>query len=340
MRAMVLHEFGGPLTLEDVEKPRIGDFDVLVKVKACGVCGTDLKISAGGLMPGITVPHILGHESAGEVVEVGSRVEGVGEGDRVCVYFYVTCGNCEYCRVGREDLCINVELIGFHIDGGYADYLKVPARNIVKIPQEISYEEASILPDAVCTSLHALRERAKLKAGDDLLIMGTGGVGLHAVQIGKLCGARVITVDIVKERLQMAQEAGAEKSINSKEEDVVETVKELTKGRGVDVVLEVVGYPETVDISIECLKRGGKIILVGYSPERKFSAYPLNFVLNELEILGSRASTRQELHDTVNLVQAGKIKPIVTDTFSLEEANQLHKKLKAGGFRGRAVLKP
>ncbi|MCL5960183.1 MAG: alcohol dehydrogenase catalytic domain-containing protein [Chloroflexi bacterium] len=339
MKAVVLRELGGPLTLEEVPKPEIGPSDALVRVRACGVCFTDVKIRAGKI-PDTKVPLILGHEPAGEVAAIGSEVKGAQVGDRVVVHFYVTCGVCEPCRTGHETLCRNlVGQIGTHLDGGYAEYLRVPAVNLCPIPDHLPFAQAAILADAVATPLHALRERAKVRPGQTVAIVGAGGgLGLHAVQIARLCGGKVIAIDVDKERLQRARELGADQTVLARDESFDEEIKRLTRGLGVDAVLELVGTPVTLRASLRSLKPRGKLVIVGYKPDTSFELDPLYMVITEKEILGSRATTKQELADLVELVSQGKVQPIVSQTFSLDEVERAHSLLREGRIIGRAVL--
>lgn len=341
MRAMVLREFGAPLAKEEVAIPQIGPWDVLLKVKACGLCGTDLKIKAGKLPIAQKLPLIMGHEVAGDVVEVGSEVKDVERGQRAAVKIYVTCGKCQHCRTGRETICFNlIGQIGFNIDGGYAEFARIPAENICRVPDGVSYEEAAIMADAVATPFHALRERAKLRLGDTVAIVGAGGgVGLNAVQIAKLCGARVIAIDVADESLSLARDLGADETVNARERGFDGEVKKLTDGRGAEVVLELVASADTMPLSLNSVRRGGKLVFVGYSPGVPLMVQPLLMVLDELEIIGARATTKQEMAEAMNIVARSKLKPIITREYPLEEAETAHRDLEEGKIVGRAVLK-
>ena len=196
MKALVLHEYNEELRLENVADPTLGPLDILLRVKACGVCGTDLKILSGKIPPPIvTLPHTPGHEIAGEVAEIGSAVRSVTVGERGLVYFYVGCKDCEMCRTGRENICFSIKRLGFELPGGFAEFVKLPAYNFCPVDEPISYPEMGILPDAVATSYHALKTMAGMKVGEDVMIMGVGGLGIHAVQIAKLMGAKVFAID-------------------------------------------------------------------------------------------------------------------------------------------------
>ena len=223
MKAMVLYESGGPLSLEEVPMPEPGAGEVLVRVRACGL-GLTLVWNRNGRGfargdPAAKLPRIIGHEIAGDVADVGPGVSRFKPGDRVNVYFYLTCGDCRWCNVGREDLCDNhYGYVGRQIDGGLAEYVKLPIRNLCHIPPEVGYVDAAVTADAVATPVHVLQERAHVRASETVLVLGAGGgVGIHMVQMAKVLGARVIAVDITAEKLALAKETGADELINSLE---------------------------------------------------------------------------------------------------------------------------
>ena len=302
-----------------------------------GVCGTDLKIRAGRM--GLDVlPLIMGHEVAGEVAETGSEVEDFAPGDRVTVGFYVTCGRCQFCREGRDTLCAQVRQHGFSIDGGLADYMKTPGVNLCKVPDHVPLEQACILSDAVSTSYHAVTKRARVVPGNTVALVGVGGVGLHALQIAKLAGGWTIAVDINDARLALAQELGADAVIDARRGPFHEEVRRLTGGEGVDVLLEFVSNQDTLPSSYQSLKKAGRLVFVGYVPGIPMSIMPHEMVRNEFEIMGSRATTKQELQETMNLVSQGRIKPIVDQVFSLEDVESAFDALRQGNSLGRNVI--
>ena len=337
MRALVLEEFGGPLIPRDVPVPSIDSQEVLVRVRNVGVCGTDLKIRTGRM--GLNVlPLIMGHEIAGEVAEVGGAVRGFTPGDRVAVNFYVTCGVCRYCRQGRDTLCPEVRQHGFSRDGGFAEYLKTPGVNLCHVPDNVPLEQACILGDAVATSYHAITKRAQVSPGMTVVLVGVGGVGLHALQMAKLAGGWTIAVDVNRRRLDKAQELGADAVINTGGAPFHEEVHGLTAGEGADVVLEFVSNQATLPSSLGSLRRGGRLVFVGYTPELPLSMMPHVMVRNELEIVGSRANSKQELEETMALVAQGRIKPIIDQVFSLEDVEDAFESLRQGSPLGRNVV--
>ena len=211
MKAFVLRDFKQEMVIEDVPDPVPGPLDVILRVRACGVCGTDLKIVSGKIPPPIvTLPHTPGHEIAGEVVAVGSTVRDLSPGQKGIVYFYLGCKDCEMCRTGRENVCFSVKRLGFELPGGFAEFVRLPAYNFCTFKEDLSSSEMAILPDAVATSYHALKTLADVRAGQDVLIMGVGGLGIHAVQIAKLMGAKVTAADRREGPLKLARGYGAD----------------------------------------------------------------------------------------------------------------------------------
>jgi 2-desacetyl-2-hydroxyethyl bacteriochlorophyllide A dehydrogenase len=258
----------------EVETPSIGEEEVLIQVKACGLCYTDLKIQRGEIPPPIvTLPHTPGHEVAGIVVDVGKRVQGIRKGDAGVLYIYVPCKRCEPCLIGRENLCPDLKRIGFELPGGYAQYVKAPAYAFCPFDKGFSFEEMSILTDAVATSYHAVVALAGVRPGQTVLIVGAGGLGIHGVQIAKLCGAKVIVADKKEKALRLAEQHGADHVVSAGKSPL-ETVREITHGMGVDAVLEFVGSKETIAWSLPSLRKGGKLIIVGYVPGQPFPLDP------------------------------------------------------------------
>jgi 2-desacetyl-2-hydroxyethyl bacteriochlorophyllide A dehydrogenase len=337
MKTMVLSQYNTPLEVHDREIPRVDSGEVLLKVKACGICQTDLKIIRGVIPPPIvTLPHVLGHEVVGEVVAVGDLVSEVQPGEVGVVYSYVTCHDCNLCLAGRENLCIHLERIGFEREGGFTEYLKIPAYNFCAFSKDLAVEKMAILADAIGTPYRAITGLAKVRPGQNVLIVGAGGLGIHAVQIAKLCGANVTVVDLDPNARDLAKIYGADETLDP--DEAAQTILEQTGGLGVDVVIEIVGYPETLDWSLPALKSGGKLILVGYAPEHPFALNTMMMHYNEYEIIGCRFVTKSELLELIKLVENGKIKPVVTQTFPFDQANAALETLKEGKSLGRIVL--
>ena len=337
MKTMVLSQYNTPLEVHDREIPQPEAGEVLLKIKACGIFQTDLKIIRGAIPPPIvTLPHVLGHEVVGEIAAVGKNVSGIQEGDLGVVYSYVTCHNCELCLSGRENLCIHLERVGFEREGGFTEYLTVPAYNFCSFSKDQPVEKMAILADAIGTPYRAITGLAKVRPGQNVLIVGAGGLGIHAVQIAKLCGAFVIVVDLDPNALDLAKSFGADETLDPT--DAAKAISDITGGRGVDAVIEIVGYPETLEWSLPVLKSGGKLILVGYAPDHPFALNTMMMHYNEYEIIGCRFVTKAELLELISLVENGRIKPVVTQTFAFEQANAALETLKAGNSLGRIVL--
>ena len=340
MKALVVKEFGGPLILEEVPQPVPGPDEAQIQVKACAVDQFDLTIR-DGKFPTAKVPIILGHEIAGVVTAVGANVTNVAPGDRVTSTLYLTCGRCRYCLTGRETICADFRgYVGIHTPGAYAEYTTIPAVNLVKLPEPIPFAEGSLIANAIGTPYHALTKRAKLQPGERVIITGAGGgVGVHAVQLARLMGAFVMAVDIGAKKLAMARELGADAVFDSTGSDFAAAVQEWTKGEGADVVLELVGTA-TFESSLKSLARGGRVVIVGSHTGTALTASPQAMIANEWEILGSRNVTKRELAEVVALVAAGRVRPVVTGRYPLEQAEMLHQKLRHQQIVGRVVLEP
>lgn len=340
MKALVLEEFGGPLVPTQVPVPEAGPGEVLVKVKAVAPDQFDLTIR-DGKFPTAEVPIVLGHEIAGIVEAAGEAVQGYSPGDRVTSTLYLTCGRCRQCRSGRETICEDFQgYLGIHTPGGYAEYTTVPAVNLVKLPDSIGFSSGSILANAIGTPFHALTKRAKVQPGERIIITGAGGgVGLHAVQLARLMGARVMAVDIGEAKLNAARDQGAEMAVDPNEADFADLALKWTDGLGVEIVLELVGTA-TMPTSIRAMGKGARMVIVGSHTGTDFSVRPQAVIANEWEILGSRNVMKQELALVVDLVAAGRLDPVVTEIHPLEAAEQVHERLRQGQVVGRAVLEP
>jgi propanol-preferring alcohol dehydrogenase len=341
MKAMVIERFNEPMVLREVPKPSIGAGDILLRVRACGLCATDLKILDGDFDT-IKPPIIPGHELAGEVAEIGEGVKGWNVGDHGVVHIYITCGNCFHCRIGRENNCTQrVGRIGFEVDGGFGEYVRIPAWNLFKISNDIALEQACILSGSVATPLHAIREQGKLRAGETVALIGIGGLGIHTLQLAVALGARVIAVDIMANKLEAAQNFGAADTIDSSKHDFVSKIRSLTNGEGADMIVEILGgkhLPQVIEESIYGLRPGGRLVLSGYQMGQKASFDPAKIVTDEIEIIGSRASIRQDLIDVISMTERGVIRPLISERYPLEQANKALAKLRKSASLGRMVL--
>lgn len=339
MRAMVLEAFDSPLREIDLPAPSPGAGEALVKVKACGVCQTDLKIIRGGhaSSPRVVFPHVPGHEVAGVVAALGPGVAGVQVGDPVVVNIYDICGRCEYCLSGRESLCSNLgSWIGFDAPGGMAEYVRVPAKNLVRIPPTLPAERVAILGDAIATAVRAVRTRGGVQPGQSVLVTGAGGVGLHAIQVARWLGASVIASDVSPSRLELARRYGAQ--IIAPGSSVVDAVRQLTGGAGADVALDFTGMTQPLATAAAALKPGGRLVMVGYQLDTSVSLPTQSIVIGELEVLGSRYCNRREFELAVELVSQGVVEPVIAQVMPLKQANEALDLLRSGRADGRIVL--
>jgi propanol-preferring alcohol dehydrogenase len=318
MRAVQLVEVGKPLQNNEIPVPQIGDHDVLVRVKAAGICHSDVHYRAG-TSPVYPLPMTLGHEVAGEVERVGAAVTRVRPGQRVCLHYMVTCGSCQYCASGNEQFCETGKMIGHYTAGGYAEYIAVPERGVLQLPDEIPYAQGATLMCASATSLHALR-RSRLEGGETVAVFGAGGLGMSAIQLARALGARqVFAVDIHPEKLALAQSLGAI-PVNAALLDPVEEIRRQTAGRGVDVSLELIGLPQTMKQALRALAILGRAVVVGIT-RRSIDIDTYNELLGpETELIGSNDHLLQELPLLLELARSGvlDLSQIVSRTVPLE----------------------
>lgn len=337
MKAAVFYGAGQPLKIDDIPTPEIGPEEALIKIAACGVCHTDLHYLEG--VPTFKKPPlILGHEASGIVTKAGEKVTKVKENDRVLIPPVLTCGTCYNCRIGRENLCRNIVMIGNSIDGAYAEYTKIPAKDLIKLPTEIPLEEASIISDAMSTPFHALKNRANVRPGDSVVIYGVGGVGLNAVQIAVALGAFVIAVDKVEEKLQHARDLGASETINVDVENPVKAVRRITGG-GADVAVEAIGIPEVMRMAYNSVRWGGRAVIVGYS-HKDLTISAARLMFREIEIYGSLGCRIVDFPPLVDMVRRGKLKLLVSNKMPLDQINEALEMLKKGKIRTRAIVIP
>jgi propanol-preferring alcohol dehydrogenase len=335
MRAVVIARYGGKLEACRRPMPRPGAGEVLVRVRASGLCSTDLHLLSGRQKLG-ELPRIIGHELAGEVAELGQGVSGWQAGDRVSAAIDVVCGNCRHCRAGETQRCERMQRIGFERDGGHADYVAVPAANLVSVPAEISWEAAAILPDAVACMYHSLVHQGRLGIGQRVLLLGAGGLGIHGVQIIRGAGAQVLATSRRGERLALAERYGAV-GLNPERRSLAEAGRAFTDSEGFDLVVDNVGTNASIAEGIAALRPGGKHLIVGYLDET-IAVPTLPLFKRELEIIGCRGSTKQDLIDVVRLVREGRITPIIGAHYPLEQIDAAAARLASGELEGRIVL--
>jgi propanol-preferring alcohol dehydrogenase len=335
MKAALLHELKKPLVIEEIERPKPGENEVLIKVEASGVCHSDLHIIEGDWKQfgGITkIPLIPGHEVAGRVAELGSGVRDLKVGDRVGVpWIHWTCGECEFCREGFENLCSKQKITGCTVDGGYAEYIKAPATHATRIPDAVSSAEAAPLLCAGVTVYRAIKQ-SQLRAGDRLAIFGVGGLGHLAIQIGKHLGAEVTAIDVADDKLTLAESLGASRTVNATTTNVV---KELRRAGSMHVVLVTSGSKAAYDTAFGCVRPTGQLMVVGLPPEISFA--PIMMAAKEIRVQASAVGTRQDLVEVLDMAAARKLHCQVSPR-RLDEINTIFDEMKTGKIAGRVVL--
>lgn len=337
MRAVRYHGPRRPLRLEDVPRPRAGPGEVLVRVTAAGICHTDLHFVSGLLDLGVA-PLTLGHEFVGRIEATGEGIAPGRAGERVIVHYYVGCGACERCLAGDENLCDALRgEHGFVTDGGFAEYVRAPARNAVPLPDHVSDADAAPIGCAVTTAVHAAR-LARVELGDWVVVLGAGAVGFGLVQVARLRGARVLAVGRTPAKLEKARELGAEHAIPAGA-DVAARVRELTGGHGADVVFELVATRETMGWSLGALAKRGRLVFVGYS-EDHLQVHPIQLVVGEQIVTASVGCSLAELRRSVELVAEGRVRTVVDRTLPLERFQEGMDALRDGKLVGRAILTP
>ena len=325
MKAVVYEKFRGALQLQNVPSPTAESHGAVVKIKATGMCLSDWH-GWQGHDADIVLPHVPGHELAGEIVESGKDVKNFKVGDRVTVPFVGGCGSCFQCTTGNHQVCDNQSQPGFTHWGSFAEYTKLDYAdvNLVRLPEQISDETASILGCRFITSFRAVVEQGRVNGGEIVAVHGCGGVGLSAIMIANALGARVIAIDINEESLKKARELGASDLIHaSASRDIIGEIKELTQG-GAHVSLDALGHPETCFNSIASLRKRGRHVQVGLmAGSNRHPKIPMDLVIaNELEIFGSHGMQAHKYPEMLGMIKSGKLAPekLIERTISLEES--------------------
>ena len=335
MKAAIVREYKEPLQIEETETPVPGLDEVLIKVQACGVCHSDLHIAEGDwthLLRIIKRPLIPGHEAVGLIVEKGSAVNNLALGDRVGVaWTHWTCGECELCKEGRENLCNKQMITGATVDGGYAEFIKAKASHVLKVPDVLTSEEAAPLFCAGVTVYHAIKSSG-IKPRQRLVVFGVGGLGHLAVQIAKCFGAEVIAVDIADDKLEFARNLGANITMNALNEDVV---KQIRKMGGAHVAVVTSAAKKAYDMAFYAVRSGGTLMVVGMPAEDL--SFPA-IMMREMRIMSSATGTREDMREVLELAEAGRVKCQV-ETRNLEQVNEIFEEMRAAKITGRVVLK-
>jgi NADPH:quinone reductase-like Zn-dependent oxidoreductase len=340
MKAVRIHEFGGPevLRYEDIPDPRSRKDQVLVRVNACAMNHLDLWVREG--LSGVNLPHILGSDVAGEIVELGEYVSGFKAGDRVLLAPMYFCNHCAKCVAGLQNQCPEFTVLGNRVDGGNCELIAAPAANAIPIPDRLDFNQAASVPLVFLTAWHMLVGRAGIRPGQTVLVLGaSSGVGIAAIQVAKLFRARVITTAGDEKKLEKARALGADHGISHYQQKISEEVRKITNKEGVDIVVEHVGAA-TWEESIKCLKPAGVLVTCGATTGPNV-AIDLRFLYSrQLSLLGSYMGTMGELHEVLGHVFAGRLKPVVDRVFALKEIRAAHEYMEKSQMFGKVVLVP
>ena len=363
MRAAVLPAVGAPLRVEEIPRPEPKEGEILVRVAACGVCRSDLHVARGHLP--FVLPCVLGHEISGVVETLGPSVKGPGPGTRVVASFIMPCTRCPSCEEGRDDLCetyfalnrgkgvlydgtsrlrrADGTPLGMQMMGGLADFAVVPASDVFPIPDVLPLEDACILGCAIMTAYGALRNAARLRPGESVAVLGTGGVGSNLVQMARAFGAgEIVAVDVRDDKLAEARRLGATAVVNATKGDAADAVRALSGGRGVDAAIEAIGGPETVALAARMARDGGRVVLVGVAAAGQTAALEINRIVRRgLTITGSfGCRVRADMPDLIRLAAAGRVRPsaAITRRFRLEDVDAAFAALERGEIIGRAIV--
>jgi NADPH:quinone reductase-like Zn-dependent oxidoreductase len=340
MKAVRIHQFGGPevLTYEDVPDPKLRKDQVLIRVRACSMNHLDIFVRGG--LPGVNLPHIMGSDIAGEIVEVGKYVTDLRVGQRVLIAPMHFCNHCAKCVAGLQNQCRHFTVLGNGVDGGNCELFAAPRINVIPIPDSLDFNHAASVPLVFVTAWHMLTRRAAIRPGQTVLVLGANsGVGIAAIQIAKLFHARVITTAGDDRKIERARELGADFVINHYQQKISQEVRKITNSEGVDIVIEHVGKA-TWDESVKSLKAGGTLVTCGATTGPKVEL-DLRFLFSrQLALLGSYMGTMSELHEVLGHVFAGRLKPVIDRTFPLKEIRAAHEYLEKSQMFGKIVLNP
>ena len=340
MKAMILNGPNMPFERVTVPDPAAGPGEAVARVLACGA-GLTIQHYKAGRTP-VSFPRIIGHEITAEIVETGAGVDSLKRGDPVTAYYYLNCGCCPHCLANLEPLCDNSKgLVGKECDGGYAEYIKLPARNFIRLPEGLDYKthpaEIGVITDALATPYKVLK-RAHIKRGETVAVFGAGGgLGIHQLMMANWAGARVIAVDIAAEKFAACRKAGAHDIVDASKSDVVEALNDLTNGRGIDVAVDYVSSTATLEAGAKSLGKRGRLVTLG-GAGKPFRLSAIDLLFKEQDILGSRYVTRIEIIESLEIVARGEVWPLVSEIRPLAEAEILHERVERGAVTGRAAL--
>jgi propanol-preferring alcohol dehydrogenase len=339
LKAAVLHSFAEELRIEEIPTPEPGPGEMLIKVAACGVCHSDLHLAMGEwdlLKPITKLPLTLGHEVTGAIASVGAGVTGFHAGDRVGVpWLHWTCGECEFCSMGRETLCSKQQVTGCTVDGGFAEFIKAKAGHIARLPDNLTFEEAAPLLCAGLT-VHSAMKKADVQAGQKVAVFGVGGLGHLAIQLAKAKGAEVIAVDVADDKLELARECGADITVNAATTQAYREIKKATGG-GAHVVMVTSGSRAAYEAALRSIRKAGTLAIVGMAPE----PVPLStvaMVSGEYRVVGSAVGSREDLREVLHLAAEGKVKCRI-ETRAFDQVDNVFNEMKEGRLVGRVVLR-
>lgn len=328
MRAAVLKPDQNNLIVEELPIPEVLDEEVLIKVKACGICHTDLHYIDHGVKTFKPRPIVLGHEATGIIEKTGSKVKNFSVGNRVIIPAVLTCGECRYCKTHRSNLCLNMQMLGNHINGAYAEYISVNSKDLQLLPDEVSFEEGALIADALSTAYHAVFNRASVKPDDTVMVFGCGGVGISIIQMCRQQTDNIIAVDIKDSKLKLAIEFGAKEVINLEKENIFDRIQSMAP-EGVDIIFEVVGLKPNFELAVKLASPSTTVCIVGYISE-KASINCAKLMFYELNILGSLGCCPDDIPKILHLLKARKIniEKMISQTFPLDDINLALDKLR------------
>ena len=342
MKAAVINRIGGPDVIESAElpDPSPGPGELLVRVRACALNHLDVWTRMGQSGRPVPFPHVLGNDVAGEIAALGAGVAGFTAGQRVMLQPGVSCGRCLACLSGDDNTCREYKVLGYQLHGGYAEYVRCPVANAIALPDGFTFEEAAAFPLVFVTAWHMLIGRARVKSGEDVLVWAAGsGVGMAAIQVAKLCGARVIATAGSDAKLELARSLGADHVLNHRSQDVAAEVRTLTRKKGVEVVVEHVGEA-TWEASILSLAARGRLVTCGATTGPNGKTELRHLFAKQLSLLGSYMGTKAELLEASTHFFARRLRTVVHATLPLREARRAHEMMEASEHFGKIVLVP
>jgi propanol-preferring alcohol dehydrogenase len=338
MKAVVWNGPDSNVSLQDIPIPRADPGEVVIEVKASGLCRSDVAI-ARGHMPLKNWPLVLGHQPAGIVSEIGDGVESFRIGDRVVATPDIACTHCHYCLAGRPNLCRNLKRLGFEVNGSDAEFVVTSERSVIRLPEGVTFGQGAISVDAVASMYHALIDLAQIKVGDKVVLLGIGGMGIQAIEMAHIAGASVLVTSRKDKRLDFAKKLGADVLVNTTRQDLIKEVMDYTGGEGADIVVNSIGACNSMKQAVELIRPGGKIMAIGLI-DPDFTMPHVNLIMLEAQIIGSRLATKLDIIKVLDLVAADKLHPAVTASYPLSDFQSGFEALERGEMLGRGIFIP